>query len=425
MRVSRQADNPPARWTGGASSRQAGRSPARPPPRPWRSAHDAGEYAYLDHAATSYPKPPEVIAAMVDHLRYAGGNPGRSGHRLSVAAAMVIHEAREVVAALFGAPDPLRVVFTPNVTYAINLALNGLLRPGDRAVTSSMEHNAVMRPLRALQSLGVRVTTVPCDRGGALDPAHLRAALAGGARVVALTHASNVTGTLLPIAEISPAVRSAGALLLVDAAQTGGLCPIDMDALGIDLLAFTGHKGLQGPPGTGGLILGPRVNPAEISPLVRGGTGSQSELDTQPEHLPDKLESGTANSVGLAGLRAGVQYVLRHGLHNVQAHERELARLLLDGLAAVPGVTVYGTRDPARSVAVVSCTVSGVSPSQAAMRLESDFGVLCRPGLHCAPSAHRTIGTFPDGTVRLSLGLTSTEADVRRAVSALREVAGR
>jgi cysteine desulfurase family protein len=337
---------------------------------------------------------------------------------------MVIHEAREVVAALFGAPEPLRVIFTPNVTYAINLALEGLLRPGDRVVTSSMEHNAVMRPLRSLERRGVKVTVVPCDRQGWLDPADVRAAVAArGTRMVVLNHASNVSGTLLPIADIAPAVRAAGALLLVDVAQTGGAYPIDMGAMGIDLLAFTGHKGLQGPPGTGGLILGPNVDVVAMRPLVRGGTGSRSELETQPEELPDRFESGTANSVGLAGLRAGVQFVLRQGLHNIRAHERELTGALLDGLAGIPGLAVYGTRDPARCMPVVSCTVEGMSPSETAIQLEQDFGVLCRTGLHCAPAAHRTLGTFPEGTLRLSLGLTSTEADVRRAVSALREIA--
>ncbi|MDP2871661.1 MAG: aminotransferase class V-fold PLP-dependent enzyme [Bacillota bacterium] len=403
----------------------AGRPRQRPLPGPWRSAHEAGEYVYLDHAATSYPKPPEVIAAMVEYMRCSGGNPGRSGHRLSIAAAMVIHETREAVATLFGAPDPLRVVFTPNVTYAVNLILKGLLRPGDRVVTSSMEHNAVMRPLRALERRGVKLTVVPCDRRGCLDPAGFRCALAGGARLAVVNHASNVTGTILPLAELSQAAHAAGALLLADVAQTGGVCPVDMQALGVDILAFTGHKGLLGAPGTGGLILGPRVDPESIEPLVCGGTGSQSELEEQPDYLPDRFESGTANGVGLAGLRAGVSYVLRQGVQNIRAHERELTWLLLDGLARIPGVTVHGPQDPDKSVAVVSFSVPAMPAGEVGTQLEEDFGLLCRTGLHCAPAAHKTIGTLPGGTVRMSLGLTNTEADVERAIEAVAEVARR
>lgn len=281
---------------------------------------------YLDYAATSWPKPPEVIHAMSDYLESAGGNPGRSGHRLSIAAARIVYDAREAVAELFHMPDPMRVIFTPNVTYALNLAIRGTLKPGDHVVTSSMEHNSVMRPLRALEREGVQVTVVGCDVDGRLDLDAMRTAVTSGTRLVVINHASNVVGTILPVAEIATIAHAAGALLLVDTAQTAGIIPIDQPASGIDLLAFTGHKGLQGPPGTGGLVLSDRVDTSELSPLVRGGTGSRSEFEEQPDLLPDKYESGTPNGAGIAGLGAGIHWVSSAGL-NPYRHTKPSSRI--------------------------------------------------------------------------------------------------
>jgi len=377
---------------------------------------------YLDNAATSWPKPPEVVKAMAEFLERLGGNPGRSGHQLSVAAGRVVYEAREAIAELFGVPDPLRVIFAQNATHAINLALRGLLRPGDRVVTTSVEHNAVMRPLRALAREGVRLAQIQCASDGSLDPDDARRAIQPGTRLVAVTHASNVTGTLLPLAEIAAAARSAGALLLVDGAQTVGAVPIDMPGLGIDLLAFSGHKGLYGPPGTGGLILGAAVDATGLEPLVRGGTGSRSESEDQPEDLPDKFESGTPNGVGIAGLGAGVRVVQARGVQAIREHEMALTRLLIDGLRAIPGVRVYGTMDPARCTAVVSFTVEGLFVSDIGYRLDEEFGILTRVGLHCAPAAHKAIGTFPMGTVRLAPGIFTTPDDIRAALRAVRSI---
>lgn len=385
----------------------------------------AEELLYLDHAATSWPKPPEVLAAMAAFLEHAGGNPGRSGHRLSIAAGRLVYEAREAIAELFRVSDPLRVIFTANATHAINIVVSGLLRPGDRVVTTGAEHNAVMRPLRAAERRGVHLTVVPCAADGWLDPTDLARALRPGARLVVLGHASNVSGAILPLAEIAPLARGAGALLLVDAAQSAGAVPIDLRAMGIDLLAFTGHKGLCGPPGTGGLVLGERFDAAELAPLLHGGTGSASELETQPEHLPDKLESGTPNGVGLAGLGAGVRHVLARGVGTLRAREVELARALLDGLARIPGVTVHGPRDLARRTATVSFTVADRRVSEVGLRLDEEFGVLCRVGLHCAPAAHRTLGTFPEGTVRFAPGPSLAPENLRRAVAAVERIARR
>ena len=377
---------------------------------------------YLDYAATSWPKPPEVRRAMADFLEQAGGNPGRSGHRLSVAAGRIVYDAREAVADLFRVADPQRVILTANATHAINLALRGYLRPGDRVVTTGVEHNAVMRPLRALAQEGVRLTVVPGTTDGSLDLPTMRQALGAGTRLVVATHANNVTGTILPIPEIAALAHAAGALLLVDAAQTGGVVPIDLPASGIDLLAFTGHKGLCGPPGTGGLVFGERVDAGAFAPLVRGGTGSRSESEEQPEDLPDKFEGGTPNGVGIAGLGAGVRVILERGVEAIRAHEVGLTTSLLDGLQDIPDVRVYGPTDPQRRTAVVSFTVAGRHVSDLGLRLDEEHGVLCRVGLHCAPATHRTIRTFPSGTVRMAPGIFTTRHEVETVVEAVRKV---
>lgn len=331
---------------------------------------------------------------------------------------------REAVAELFHAPDPLRVVFGLNATEGLNLALRGLLRPGDHVVTSGMEHNSVMRPLRALEREGVEVTVVSCSGEGMLDPGAVLAALRSNTRMVVLNHASNVTGTILPVGEVGRALRRMnGPLLLVDAAQSGGAIPIDMQADGIDLLAFTGHKSLYGPMGTGGLIIGERVPLREFRPLIRGGTGSRSEQEEQPDFLPDMGESGTPNAVGLAGLEAGVRWVLERGVEAIRAREVELTQHLLDGLREIPGVTVYGPADVWRRTAVVSFNIAGMEPSEVGMRLDEEYGILCRVGLHCAPAAHRTIGTFPTGTVRFSLGAFTTREEVEAALRAVAQLA--
>jgi len=379
---------------------------------------------YLDHAATSWPKPPAVIRAMADFCEHAGGNPGRSGHRLSLAAARIVYDARESLAELFCASDPLRVIFTANATHAINLVLQGVLHSGDRVVTTGMEHNAVMRPLRALEARGVRLTVIPCAADGTLEISQAAAAITPGTRLVVMNHASNVAGTILPVAEIAELAHRAGAWLLLDAAQTAGVLPIKVGAMGIDLLAFTGHKGLQGPPGTGGLVINDTIDTSLIDPLVRGGTGSRSEYELQPEDCPDKFESGTPNGAGIAGLGAGVRWVLDRGVDAIRAHEKELSRVLIQGLAAIPGVTVYGPADATRRTATVSFDVGQRTVSEIGLRLDDEFDVLCRVGLHCAPAAHRSLGTFPQGTVRFAAGASTALNDIHAAIAAVRHLGG-
>lgn len=381
---------------------------------------------YLDHAATSWPKPPGVAEAMVRVMADAGANPGRAGHRMAIDAGRAVYDARAAVAELLNAPDPLRVVFGLNVTEALNLALVGLLRPGDHVVTSSMEHNSVMRPLRALERDGVLVTVVPCSPEGALDPDDVERALRPNTALIALNHASNVVGTLLPVEQVARIARSRGIPLLVDAAQTAGAYPIDLQATPIDLLAFTGHKSLYGPMGTGGLVLGEGFDEGRLRPLKRGGTGSRSEHEEQPSFLPDACESGTLNVPGLAGLAAGIAWVMEQGVAAIRRHGEALTTGLVEGLAETPGVMVYGPRAAnggAPRTATVSFNVEGMDPATVGYRLDEEHGVLCRVGLHCSPAAHRTLGTFPRGTVRFGLGATTTPDEVQAALAAVRALA--
>jgi len=379
-----------------------------------------GGLVYLDNAATSWPKPQAVEAAMLRAMREAGGNPGRSGHRLSIEAARVVFDAREVVARLIGASDSRQVIFTANATAALNLAIAGVLKSGDHAVTTSMEHNSVARPLRHLESQGVGLTVVETGPEGRVDLDAVARAIRPNTRLVVMTHASNVIGTVQPVEEVARLCRERGVLLLVDAAQTAGCYPIDVNAWGVDLLAFTGHKALLGPTGTGGLYVREGV---AVRPLERGGTGSRSELDVQPEFLPDQLESGTPNVIGLAGLAAGVGVVLNEGVEAIRRREDELARRLRDGLRAIDGVTVYGPGGDIPQVGVISFNLNGVDPSNVGHLLDVEYGVLCRVGLDCAPWAHRTIGTYPRGAVRLSLGFNNTAADVDHVLGAVAEMA--
>lgn len=378
---------------------------------------------YLDHPATSWPKPPEVAAAMLFFLQEVGANPGRSGHRLSVEAARVVYAAREAVAELFGGEDALRVVFGANVTWALNQALHGYLRPGDHVITSGMEHNSMMRPLRDLERQGVEVSVVPCDHAGRLDPQRVEDALRDNTVMVALNHASNVSGTILTVREVGEITRRRGIVLLVDAAQTGGALPVDMRRDQIDLLAFTGHKGLLGPMGTGGLILGERVDLERLRPVLQGGTGSRSESEIHPGFLPDRFESGTPNGVGLAGLNAGVRVVLARGVEAIRAHEQRLCAQLLAGLRQISRARLYGPLDPGERVAVVSFNLEGLEPSQVGLRLDEEFNILCRVGLHCSPAAHRSLGSLPRGTVRFGIGVYTSAEDVDAALQAIQRIA--
>jgi cysteine desulfurase family protein len=373
---------------------------------------------YFDNAATSWPKAEAMIKAVVDFNARVGANPGRSGHRLSVEAGRVIFNARETVASLLGAGDPHSVIFTRNATEGMNTVVRGLLHPGDHVITSSMEHNSVMRPLRALEPEGIELSVVQCSGTGDISPDDIAAAIKKHTRMIIITQASNVTGTIMPIADIAETARKSGVIVCVDAAQTAGSIPIDVLRDNIDILVFTGHKSLNGPQGTGGFYIRKGLEKM-VSPLERGGTGSGSEFEEQPDFMPDRFESGTPNTIGIAGLGAGAGHVAAIGIDAIRKKETALTGLFLDGIRSIRGVRVYGDTDPARRTALVSFTIDGMSPSHISFNLDERFNIMSRPGLHCAPSAHRTIGTFPDGTVRFSFGIFTTEEEIKTAVKAI------
>ncbi len=402
-----------------------------------------GRLVYLDNAATSFPKPPQVTEAMVHFMEHVGANPGRSGHPLAMEAGRIIQSARDNLARLFHIDDPSRIGFTLNVTEALNTVFHGYLNPGDHVVTTGMEHNSVMRPLSYLHEKGhITLDIVPCDRKGFLDIDALARLFRSDTRLVALNHASNVCGTIQDVNAVRKVIGDIP--LLLDTAQTAGIHPIDVQAMGIDFLAFTGHKGLMGPQGTGGLYVRKGI---DLRPLKRGGTGSRSEDLHQPDFMPDCLESGTQNNVGIAGLGAAVKFILEKGIGNIRNHEQTLTKELLDGIYDLPNVTIYGPLDPAKQMATISITFDstlaestrgslgcgainlewfsdGVSTGEADGLLSSQYNILVRAGLHCAPLAHKTIGTFPDGTIRLSMGYFNTIEEIRLAVQALRRIAG-
>lgn len=374
---------------------------------------------YLDNAATSWPKPETVYKAVDECLRFAGGSPGRGSHGLARAADQILFEARQELAWLFKVENPAAIMFAYNATDALNIALFGLLKPGDKVVTTSMEHNAVARPLRELERRGVRLEIISGDKAGRL-PLDKLAAAVPGARAVVMGHGSNVTGGLAPLEEVGALTAKAGAVLVIDAAQTSGVEEIDVKAMGIDILAFSGHKGLLGPQGTGGVYLRPGL---ELFPLRYGGTGSQSNSDRQPDFYPDRLESGTPNTPGIAGLLAGVRFIRETGLSAIREKERELTTGLMERLAALSKVTVYGPSVTEKRTSVVSFTIEGIDCGEAAWRLDKEFGIACRSGLHCAPWAHQTIGTLQSGTIRFSPGFFNTAVDIDAAVEAVRAVA--
>ncbi len=373
---------------------------------------------YLDNAATSFPKPDEVYQGMDRFLRECGASPGRGGYTAAAHAARAVMQARQKVARFLGAADARRVIWTSGCTAALNLALKGLLHPGDTVVATHLEHNAVARPLRSLEAKGVRLVRVPCPAARFDCDAYLRA-LEEAPALAVIPHASNVTGEVLPLAEVGAACRALGVPLLVDAAQTAGALPVDVAHC--SLLAIPGHKGLFGPPGIGALWVGPEI---VLEPLIEGGTGSQSEMDRQPDRLPERFESGTLNTPGIVGLDAGVTWVERVGREVIHAREQEWTALLWEGLGKIDGVHRHGPPPGPERAAVVSFTLGGWAPTDLAAVLDEAFGVQCRAGLHCAPWAHVALGTFPSGTVRLSPGYFNTEAELERALDAVRQVAG-
>lgn len=373
---------------------------------------------YLDNAATSRPKPPcvaeAVVAAMEDF-----GNCGRGVHNDALSAARTVFSVRQKVAALFGA-RPERVCFTPNSTMALNIAISGLLTAEDHVISTDLEHNSVLRPLYRLREQGMGLDFVPADRCGRPDYDAFEKLLRPNTRAVVCTHASNLTGNLLDIERVGAFCRQYGLLFIVDASQTAGVFPIDMERQHIDVLCFTGHKSLLGPQGTGGLCVGPGV---EIRPFAVGGTGVQSYLETQPVEYPTRLEAGTLNSHGLAGLGAALDFLEQTGIGAIRQHEMELARRFYEAVRQIPGVTVYGDFSQAERAPVVALNLRDYESGQVSDELAERFGIATRPGAHCAPRMHRALGTEQQGAVRFSWGFFNTAEETDAAVEAIRLLA--
>ena len=372
---------------------------------------------YFDNAATSWPKPKKVLKKMACYFDNCGGNPGRSGHRRSVEAGRMVLDTREMAAELFHVSDPSHILFTKNATEALNTVIMGVCKKGDHIITTSMEHNSVLRPLSFLQEKECEVEIIPTSATGLIDPFLIEKAIRKNTRLVICIHGSNVTGTINNIEEIGKICRNKGVLFLVDAAQTAGVVPLDISKFSVDFLAAAGHKGLLGPQGTGLLYV---RNHDNIIPLIRGGTGSLSDREVQPDFLPDKLESGTLNVIGIAGLGEGIRFLLERGVEQIWEHDGRLLDLFLDALGDKSRIQCFGPLDKSFQTGLLSIRIDGISPSVIGERLDREYGILTRIGLHCAPAAHRTINTFPDGTVRFSWGYFTTYKDVLYAARALK-----
>lgn len=375
---------------------------------------------YLDNAATSFPKPAGVSARMKEYMDSVGATINRSVYGAAQDAGLVTLRLRERLARLFSFPEkPTHVILTPGATAGLNFILKGFLRPGDHCLVSSMEHNAVMRPL--LQLSGVEFDRIPCDSEGRLDPAAMLPLIRPNTRLCIMAHGSNVCGTVQDAAAVGTICAEHGIAFALDAAQTAGHIPIDFQALHLSALCVPGHKGLLGPSGIGALLLRDDFAHA-LTPLLAGGTGSASDSEYLPDYLPDRFESGTPNLPGIYGFEEALRFIEETGIDALRAHELELTARFLEGLRTIPNLRLCGTEDLSRRVGVISVDFTQADNAEAAFRLESEFGILTRCGLHCAPSAHKTLGTFPQGTVRFSLGFSSTAADVDAALAALRAI---
>lgn len=374
---------------------------------------------YLDNAATTLHKPPQVVEAVKNAILTAG-NAARGAHGASMQASRTVFETRQKLARLLGCPQAEHVVFTANSTMALNIAIQGILSPENHAISTDLEHNSVLRPLYALQDQGMGLDFVRADRQGNIRYEDFAPLFRPNTKAVVCTHASNLTGNMLDIARIAEIAHAHGALLIVDASQTAGTVPIDMTALGVDVLCFTGHKGLMGPQGTGGLCIRPGV---DIRPLLRGGSGIHSFDRHQPEAYPTRLEAGTLNSHGIAGLDAAADYLLEVGVEAIHPKEQSLMRRFYKGVRHIDGVTVYGDFSPSQRAAIVALNIRDYDSAEIADVLSADYGIATRPGAHCAPRMHEALGTVQQGAVRFSFSVFNTEEEIDAAIAAVAELA--
>lgn len=378
-------------------------------------------YIYLDNASTTFPKAPNVASAMADYITNCGININRGSYSLAYDVEDIIYTTRQRLHTLFNGHDPSHVIFTQNVTMSLNMVIKGLLKAGDHVLVSSMEHNAVMRPLTQLLDEGITFDTIPCDFTGSIQMDSIEPLIRPNTVALIINHASNVCGTIQPLKSIGQICKAHNLQFIVDAAQTAGVIPIDVKACHIDALCFTGHKGLLGPQGIGGIILTKEMAQT-LTPLIAGGTGSFSHLETMPTHMPDAFEAGTLNLPGIIGLNEGLDYIESQGMENIHNHELVLTQSFLEGLQSIDGINIVGKQNIQDRTAVVSITIDGMDPANIAYELESTYHIMTRVGLHCAPRAHQTLGTYPEGTVRFSFGYANTHKDVESALSALNTI---
>ena len=379
------------------------------------------DYIYLDNASTSFPKAPTVATAMSDYITNRGININRGSYALAYDVEDIIYTTRQRLHTLFNGHDPAHVIFTQNVTMSLNMVIKGLLKAGDHVLVSSMEHNAVMRPLTQLLDKGIAFDIIPCDKTGSIQLESMDSLIRPNTVAMIINHASNVCGTIQPLESIGSICKAHNLQFIVDAAQTAGVIPIDVKACHIDALCFTGHKGLLGPQGIGGIILTKEMA-QNLTPLIAGGTGSFSHLETMPTHMPDAFEAGTLNLPGIIGLNEGLDYIKSQGMENIHNHELVLTQAFLEGLQSIDGINIVGKQNIQDRTAVVSITIDGMDPANIAYELESTYHIMTRVGLHCAPRAHQTLGTYPEGTVRFSFGYANTHKDVESALSALHRI---
>jgi cysteine desulfurase/selenocysteine lyase len=375
---------------------------------------------YLDNSSTSWPKPETVLKAMGDYLNNFGASPGRSGHQFSLRAAREVFECREMIASLFNLPDSDKVIFTFNATHAINIALKGFLKKNDHVIVSSMEHNSVFRPLSHMRNQGIiEITVVEPDGCGKTDTKKLRNSFKPNTKLVLINHGSNVFGILNPLEEIGDICREKGVVFMVDTAQTAGFIPINMQKNHISLLAFTGHKKLNGPTGIGGLCINGNL---DIEGSFQGGTGSKSEMETHPDFYPDKLEAGTPNTLGIIGLKAGINHVLNKGLDQLKKEQLALTSFFVKELKKIQEITIYYPDFDVERLPIVSINIKNTISSDVAYQLDSKYGIMVRAGLHCTPQAHKMAGTFPQGTVRFSFSTFNTEEEIIYTADAIKNI---
>lgn len=378
---------------------------------------------YLDNGSTSFPKAPGVAEAMSHFITEVGCNISRGGYETAYDLGDTIFETRSMLCRMFNFSEEKYVVFTPSVTYSLNFVIKGLLKSGDHVIMSSMEHNAVARPCQSLKDFGVEVTIVPCDRDGVLDIDAFKNSFKENTKLVVMSHASNVCGTVLDAEEVGKICKEKGVFFALDAAQSAGVINIDFEKFNLSALCLTGHKGLLGPQGTGALLLRHELAEA-LDPVISGGTGSASHLLTMPEFMPDKFEAGTLNLPGIIGLNASLEYIRRVGIDTIFETEKQLAQLFIEEIDKLPNVKIIGVRDWNKRVGTISLDFESIDNAEVSFILDSEYGVMTRCGLHCAPLAHQTLGTYPQGTVRFAFGHKNTREDVEYAVSAIRKILG-